>query len=180
MTELVDMDDLLFLTLAVSYFTRKINVAYRKDAGIYIVIDAAFITHDVIGIIHTDLVDRLPLPDQRRDDIVQALKFFLRQIDSDPAVSAVHLISFLGFFGIVGLLSQCAGTDRLTAVAHVRWLAKGPAFFLNKIRTGIIAPATHGTITFTIVIRVRWKKAFYADLPLQGTDFPSHTRIKRS
>ncbi len=37
----------------------------REDAGIHVVIDTAFVTHDVISVIHTDLVDRLPLADQR-------------------------------------------------------------------------------------------------------------------
>ena len=99
---------------------------------------------------------------------------------SDPAVTAIQLIGFLGFFGIVGLLPKRTGTDRLTAVAHIRWFAECLAFFLYEVRAGIITPAAHRTVTFSIVVSVRGKMAFCAGLSLQGTDFPSHTRIKRS
>ena len=51
-------------------FTWKIPIADRKKTGIDIVIDCFFIQHDQINVIDADLVNRLTLLNQRRDDAI--------------------------------------------------------------------------------------------------------------
>ena len=123
-------------------------------------------------------MNRLPLADQRCDDIVQMLQFLRRQINPCAAVTAIRFVRFLGLLGIVNLLSQRARANGLAAVAHIRRFAKGFACFLNEVRTGLVTFAALRTVTIAVV-PVVCLIARCTYFPLDGTYLPSHARVKR-
>ena len=109
---------------AVAYFSGKIDIPGGKDTGIYIVIDTFFGIHDLILIVDTDMVDRLTLPDQRGDKIVQLTGFLFRNAESGAGFGAYYFILSLCGRGRIQPFFKCALTAFFTSVADIRRFIK--------------------------------------------------------
>jgi hypothetical protein len=117
---LIHSDWLFPLPFTVDHLARQVNITYGKQSGIDVVVDGTLVKHDVICVVGTDMMDRLPLPNQWRNDVVYPAELFCGQVDALPALTTDSFIFFLCFLAIINLLFQSAGTDLFTGIAGIR------------------------------------------------------------
>ena len=76
-TSSVYLEFRLFVSRAILYFTRQINVTDIKKLGINIVIQCFFTAHDFINILYINLMKRLSIFNQGADDSVDSCYIIL-------------------------------------------------------------------------------------------------------
>ena len=76
-TSSVYLEFRLFVSRAVLYFTRQINVPDIKKLGINIVIQCFFAAHDFINMLYINLMKRLTIFNQRADNSVDSCYIIL-------------------------------------------------------------------------------------------------------
>ena len=70
MALLVYPDMLFNLPLSVPDFSWKIDIVNTEQACINLIVDCSLIQHDHIRVIDTDMVNGLPVFDQRRNNVI--------------------------------------------------------------------------------------------------------------
>lgn len=103
----------------VAYFPGQINVSHRQKSGIHIVVDGSFVQHDFIRIIHADLVNGLPLLNQRGDDSVDPIQLCRCYSKTLSGLAAGRFIFFLSGFCFVKMTLQFTAYALLTAVTNI-------------------------------------------------------------
>ena len=76
MAMLVHPNGFLLFADAVADFPGQVDVAHGEKTCFDVVIDRLLVQHDLVGVACADMMNRLPLADQRRDDVVDAPQLF--------------------------------------------------------------------------------------------------------
>jgi hypothetical protein len=133
---LVYTKGLLLFPGSVANLSGEIQIADRKQSCIYVVVDGSFIQHDDVCIVAADLVDRLSLLDQRRNNVVNSTQFGRLGSKALAAFTADSLVLTLRKLCIIEMPSEFAVTSFLASVADIRWFVKLETYHLLKILTG--------------------------------------------
>lgn len=147
MTLLIDADRTFFLPEAIAYFPRKVDVAGRQEPGIYVVVDALLIIHDLIGIVLADMMDRLALPNQGRDDSIDTLEFIVGDGKSPAALRQGFLIRLMSCLGIIQMPLKMTASALCAPIADIRRRQNPAAGVWYEIRTDFEAFCTRTPLT---------------------------------
>ena len=123
----------------IAHLPGQIHVSYRQKTSIHIIVDGPFVQHDLIGIIHADLVNGLSLLNERRDDPVDPIQFSSCHGKALPGFTAGRLILFLSKFCFVKVPLQFTDLTLLAAVADIRRLVQLRALCFLEVGTGFKA-----------------------------------------
>ncbi len=101
--------------------------------------------------VRNDLVRRLPLFDQRTDNLIFLVKLMLRHIDARTGLLKTFPIFAVSKPGIVSVF-VCNGAVRdlfITAIADIRGIIESATAFLFKIWAGMVTGRTGSTLDTT-------------------------------
>lgn len=139
----------VFFADAVANLAGQVDVANGKKTGLDVIVDRILIQHDHVGVACADVVNGLPLSDQRRDDVIDTPQLFRRNGDPPAALAARGLILFLGGFGFIQVTAKWATVPLFAAVADIGRLLVLRAEFLFEVFTDLVA----GDAAFGAVLR---------------------------
>ena len=128
----VNLLDLLGLAGAHANHARKIERPCVKEPLHKIVVHRSLGQHDLVTVALTNVMDRLPVLQQRRNNVVDALD--LHRVSGKPLTAFGHLflVCCLSVNGIVIVLSVRTAVAGLAAVTDVRRLLERGAFVFLK------------------------------------------------
>lgn len=145
----VHANSFLLFAYAVTNLAWQIEVAHGEKTCLDVIVDRLLVQHDHVGVACADVVNGLPLPDQRRDDVVDAAQLFRRDCDSLAAFAARGFVFFLCSLGVIQMTAKWADVPFFAAVTDIRRFPVLRAEFLLEVFTDLVA----GDTAFSAILR---------------------------
>ena len=130
---------LCFFSRPVAHFAGQVDILCGKDAAIHIVVYCTLAAHNGIFVCAADMVNGLPLQDERSHYAVDSLYLVLVKGDSRPGFMEQDVRFFLRRQGPVNGLLQSAFRAFFAAIAYIWRQAQYMAGFLAVGGTKLLA-----------------------------------------
>ena len=116
-----------------------IHLVSVEQTGVQIIVGGLFTDHQLIRVIHKDMVDRLSVLDERRNNLIDALQ--LQRVDCKPlpALREGLLVGSVRVVRLVFIFSQRAFLLVLAVSADIGRFGELWADFFNEVRAVLIA-----------------------------------------
>lgn len=114
-------------------FPGEVDVPGGEDTGINVIINGLFGEHDLVRIVDTDVMDRLPFSDQRGNKSIQLKSFLFRDTDTGTGLRAYDFVFMLGCLCRVDMFFQSTVFPFCTAIADIRRSGKSRTILLEII-----------------------------------------------
>ena len=116
---LVHLELFFYLTLGITHFPWHIDISCSKHIKINQAIEGALANHERIFVVGTDMIQRLPLFDERRNDGVEVLHLVLRKREALSGFGKKRLVFVMSWYSMVEAFLQSALIQLNAAVADI-------------------------------------------------------------
>jgi len=144
----------------------KVDVPGGYKAGIDEPVNGAFADHEGVFIRHADMMRRLVLPDQGRDDLIKMAYLLFGKRDAGPGLGEKFFIFLLRLVRIIiAFFKGAAGEPGGAGVAYIGRFQELRADHFHEIGAVIVAG---GTVSAFLIVLIRLADLAYADLLTGG------------
>lgn len=98
----------------------QVDVAGLKYALVQVIVEGPPADRDLVGMDCEDMGERLSFQNQRRDQVIEILKFLNCQVDAFPGRNEELFVLFLGRDSVIDLVWQRATLYSFTGITDIR------------------------------------------------------------
>ena len=145
-TASVNLKRLLLFARAITHLARQVNIPCIKETVVNIVVECLFATHKRIRVINVDLVNGLPLQNQRCYKGIQTAHFLFRGHHAFARFRDMSLRLCVGFGSIINRFLKGTSVTLRAGITNIRRFESCNAYLFLKARAIVVTATAHFTV----------------------------------